>query len=223
MCIYIHLVSSWIFLNPCKGSTIYAITFVSIFISVFHIGNLWREVILRLLQLILCFEHYCQTIPSIKVLEVTQIMLRCRLFGNPPLKQPSFLAYPVLLGDHPLLQGSLELRTQGLPSLVLPAGDCHSEVVPAVYSGSVAHLIPSMLENLVKLHLQLLGISWSPQPHEASPTHALSRNQMTVRWHDWQGAAGHCSWWTSQKELLIDGCFVVHSATFGTYWSSCRS
>ena len=148
---------------------------------------------LRLLQLILCFEHYCETIPSMKVLEVTQIILRCRLFGNPPPKQPNCLAYPVLLGDHPLLQGSLELRTQGRPSLVLPVGDCHSEVVPGVYSGSVTHLIPSMLENLVKLHLQLLGISWSSQPHEASPTHALSRNQMTVRWHDWQGAAGHCS------------------------------
>lgn len=27
----------------------------------------------------------------------------------------------------------------------------------------------------------------------------------------------------SQKELVIDGCFVLHSATFGTYLNSCRS
>jgi hypothetical protein len=132
-------------------------------------------------------------IPSSRILEVTQIIWSCRLFEKAPLKQPSCLACPTLLGVLPLLQGSLELHTQGRPFLVLSVGDYHSEVVPGVTSGSVALLIPQMLENLVKLQLQLWGISRSPQSQEASPTHALSQSQMMVRWHDWLGAACHRS------------------------------
>lgn len=133
----------------------------------------------------------------------------CRSFGKAPLKQPNCLACPVLLGDHHLLQGSLELHTQGRRFLVQSVDDYHSGVLPGVYSGSAALLILQMLENPVKLHLQLLATSRSPRPHEASHTHARSQNQMRVRWHDCSAAACHSSWWISQKELVIDDCFVV--------------
>jgi hypothetical protein len=76
------------------------------------------------------------------------------------LKYPNSLSGPVLLGDHHLLQDSLELHTQGRRFLVLSVGDYHLEVVPGVYNGSVKLLIPLVLGNLVKSHQQLLEISW---------------------------------------------------------------